>query len=526
MMRTPDPRRAAFAALVIALPLAAAPTISRATPYEFLPVGDPVEQELRILDLFSSDSLKGRLRLPRLDMRPLQYLEIQGIGAPPESPAIPIATSIARIERVLGRERGPLFAPHPRYGSTPRLLDLSAEQSLVQLSAGIEGTGQLTEHDSRFASGSGLHGRVAVGLDRLVGHSHYIVGRIENARQFADPIIPKNDFIVLPEEAYLGYTEELGRWGAQFGRSRWHWGPGEEGSLILSKTSPVLTGLAFRVRVNSVRLDAIALSATLEQAAGEQLAAHRIEWQATDGLRIAVTEAARYQSAGWKPLYLMGAIPYILVQRLEWQSETDSLRPLRNNVLTGCDVSWRVAEGSRVYGELLIDDIHARSGKLPNKLAYQLGWEGAAAVSRTRLYWGGEFTRVTRYVYTSFFGRDHVVQGRSLGFPVSPDSRRMRLRAFWDPAVDWQFGAVVTHSDKGENDLDEPFIRGLPRVDSFDLEGIVETTRELTLSARYWPASGVNVAILGGYQWIENTGHVSGARTRSPSVSLELRLNR
>jgi hypothetical protein len=500
---------------------------SLATPYEYLPVGDPLEQELRILDLFSSDSLSGRIRLPRLGTRPLQLLELQGIGAPPENPALPLAISLARVERALGRDRGPLFGPHPRYGSTPRLLDLSADQSLVQLSAGVEGTGQIDhQQQTRFASGSGIHGRFALGFDRLVAFSHYIVGRIDHARTFADPIVPNNDFIVLPEEAYLGYTEELGRWGAQFGRARWHWGPGEEGSLVLSKTSPVLTGLAFRVRVNPIRLDGIALSATLKQAAGEQLAAHRIEWQALDGLRIGVTEAARYQASGWKPLYLMGAIPYVLVQRLEWQNEPDSLRALRNNVLTACDVAWRLAEGSRVYGEFLVDDIHARSAALPNKLAYQLGWEGAAGVHGTRLYWGGEFTRITRYVYTSFFGREHVLQGKSLGFPVAPDMRRMRLRAYWDPSPDWQFGAVVTHSDKGENDLDEPFLRGDPRVDSFDLEGVIETTREVTTSVRWWPASGVLFTLSGGYHWVKNAEHVRFAKDQGMDAALEVRLSR
>lgn len=515
----------------LSLSIAIAALIARArpglaTPYEYIPVNDPIQQELRILDLYSSDSLAGRIRLPRLNTQPLQLIELQGIGAPPDRPAVAQRVSMARLERYLGRDRGPLFAPHPRYGSTPRVLDLSAEESLVQLSAGVEGAGLASEGHTQFATGSGIHGRFAIGFDRLVAYSHYVVGRIENARAFADPIVPNNDFIVLPEEDYLSYTEELGRWGAQFGRSRWHWGPGEEGSLVLSKTSPVLTGLAFRFHVNAIRLDAIALSATLQQAAGEQLAAHRIEWQATDGLRIGVTEAARYKAPGWKPLYLMGAIPYVLVQRLEWQNEPDSLGALRNNVLTACDATWRLAEGTRVYGELLVDDIHAKSGKNPNKLAYQLGWEGAGDVHGTRLYWGGEFTRITRYVYTSFFGREHAVQGRSLGFPIAPDMRRMRLRAFWDPSPDWQLGATVTQSDKGENDLDEPFRRGDPRVDSFDFEGIVETTRGITGSLRWWPASGVIVTINGGYHDVKNVGHVRFAEDKGYDATLELKLTR
>src|SRR5205823_12956864 len=125
-----------------------------------------------------------------------------------------------------------------------------------------------------------------------------------------------------------------------------------------------------------LRLDAITLSATLEQAAGEQLAAHRIEWQANDRLRIGVTESARYRAPDWRPLYLMGAIPYVLVQRLEWQNEPDSLRALRNNVITAAAVSWRSRDGMKAYGALLVVDSHAESASQPNKIAWQLGRDG------------------------------------------------------------------------------------------------------------------------------------------------------
>ena len=89
-----------------------------------------------------------------------------------------------------------------------------------------------------------------------------------------------------------------------------------------------------RAHLDMLRLDLTSLSATLEQAQGEQLAAHRIEWQPREPLRIGVTEAARYRSTGWQPLYLVGAIPYVLVQRLYLQKEPDSLRAHRNNILT------------------------------------------------------------------------------------------------------------------------------------------------------------------------------------------------
>ena len=508
------------------LALTVASNRAAATPYDNIAVGDPIEDELRILDLFDSGSLDNRIRLPHLDTRPLQSIELQGIGRWPANPDRVREISLARLERVLGRDRSPLFGPHERYGSTPRLFESSIEKTRFEVSVGIEGRAQSQDRVSRLDSGSGFEGRLALGLDRLLAFSHYIVGRFDNARNFADPIVPDNDVIVLTEETFISYTEEQGQWGIQFGRNRWHWGPGQEGSLVLSRTSPPLTGIAFRAHHQALHADGIALNATLEQAAGEQLAAHRIEWQFSDGVRAGVTEAARYKASGWQPLYLVGFIPYVLVQRIEAQSEPDSFTALRNNVVMSFDLAWRVANGTRIYGELLLDDIHARSGKNPNKFGYQFGWEGAGLMSGQRVTWGGEWTRISRYVYTSFFGRQYVVQGRPIGFPTGPDARRIRLRGGWDPGVDWTLFTTATHYDQGENNLREPFVPGSGRVQSSHFEGVVETTRDFEVGLRYWPASGVYVSVSGGYRWIRDAGHQVGNNTSTPLGTLELRVNR
>jgi hypothetical protein len=518
-------RVAAFALPLLAL--IARPRAAGATPYDYIPVGDPIESELRILDLYPSESLNNRLRLPHLGIRPWQAIELQGPGRSPDTLDLVRRISAARIERALGRDRAPFFAPDPELHSTRRLYESRIDRTFFEVSVGAEGRAEREEGDeSRIASGTGLHGRVALGLDRLLAFTHYIAGRIDNARRFADPIVPNHDIILITEDTYIAYADEDGQWGTQFGKTRWHWGPGEEGSLLLSKTSPALTGLSFHARHDALRADGVALSATLESAAGEQLAAHRIEWQLSDGLRVGVTESARYKATGWQPLYLIGIIPYVLVQRLEMQAEPDSLSSHRNNVMTSFDAAWRVAEGTKIYGEFLIDDLHARSGSIPNKFGYQLGWEGAGTVADRRLTWGGEYTRVSRYVYTSFFGRDYVVQGKPLGFPTGPDVRRVRLRTYLDLNLDWSVFARVTHNDKGENDISEPFIPGSGRVEASHFEGIVETTRELELGLRYWPASGVYVAVSGGYRWINNRNHVEGDRHNAGVGAIEVRINR
>jgi hypothetical protein len=216
----------------------------------------------------------------------------------------------------------------------------------------------------------------------------------------------------------------------------------------------------------------------------------------------------------------------VLVQRLEVQAEPESTDAHRNNVLTAFDAGWRIADGSRVYGEILIDDLHAKSAKNPNKFAYQIGWEGSGAIGPTRVTWGGEYTRVTQFVYTSYFGRDHQAEGQPVGFPVAPDSRRLRLRVAWDLDPDWQIRSRVTQSDKGENDLDEPFVPGSPRVSSSQFEGVVERTRDAEVGVRWWPASGVLVDVSGGVAWVDDAGHVRGASRREGRAAIILRLTR
>ena len=504
-------------ALGIAVPaclLLAAP--GGATPFDYLTVGDPLESELRVLDLLDPAPLQGRILLPRLHTRPLQRFELQGTGAPPDLPPL-YAISVARLERALARDALAGFAVRPGAEGTPRLIERQGgNESRLEISAALEGRGDTDEHQSKFAGGSGLHMRVGAGFDRWLVFSHLIVGRVEHARTFADPILIGNDLIAHTEESYLVYTGPSERWGFEIGRGRWHWGPGEESSLAMSRTTPPITGMAVRARMEALRLDAIALSATLRSAEGEQMAAHRLEWQPLLPLRLGLTEMVRYKAASWQPLYLAGVVPYILAQRLTAQDEPDSGSTLRNNILVGMDAAWRIAQGTRVYGELLVDDLHTRSEKFPDKLAWQLGLEGV----------GTEYTRIARFVYTSFFGRAFVAQGQAIGFVTGPDARRVRVRGTWDPGPAWQLKAVAALTDRGESGIDDPFVPGSPSVNPFDFLGTAERTRDFEVGLRWWPASGVDLTIAGGYRWIENQANVPGLDDRTPLGSLELRLTR
>lgn len=515
---------------LLAIPLAMlAASLATAAPGQFLPVGDPIEDELRLLDLYPRGELRDRVLLPHLGTRPLQVFELQGRGAPVSGARPEVALSLARLERVLGRDPTPEFAPSPADAATPRAFRREARDGqMVEASFGIEGTllSRKQDRGSAVLSGSGLHARFAVGFDRWLAYTHQVMGRFADGQRFADPVIANTDVIVLTEETYLSTTAASGRWGVSFGRGRWHWGPGQEGSLVLSRTAAPITALAMRGSLESFRLTGAVLNATLAAAAGEQLAAHRVEWEPVDGLRIGGTEAARYRASGWQWVYAAGIIPYAVAQRLLQQDEPDSSGALRNNLLVGVDVSWRVAPGARVYGELAVDDLHSETSANPDKVAWQVGWEGAGMVRGRRVAWGGEVTRVWRHVYTSFFGRAHEAQSRPLGFPTGPDARRARVRVVVDPSPAWQGMARVTHTERGESGLDDPYVPGTPRPDASTFAGVVEREREIELGARWWPAAGIDLAARGSWRRTESAGHVPGATRDDWTAALEVRLVR
>jgi hypothetical protein len=519
-----------FRRLAAALALVAAGVApAAASPSLYLPVGDPLEAELRVLDLYAPSPAAGRFALPHLDARPLRLAEIMGAGA---FAGVRGARGIAlaRLERALQRDATAAFASDAAPRSTPRLLQRAwPGEQRIEISAGLEGenlwSDAASEDRSRLVDGSGLQLRGTLQVDRWTAYSHVFLGQLHGVTAFSDALVANTDLAASTEDSWLAYGAGT-PWDLRLGRSRWHWGPGEEASLLLSKTSAPLSGMMLHLRLEPLRADAFVFNATTQPGPGEQLAAHRLEWQPRDRLRLGLAEAARYHASGWQGLYVSGVVPYGFVQRLLDQDARDSTGSLRNNVLISFDAAVRIADGSRAYGEIVIDDLHARTASVPNKLGWQLGWDGAGDIRGTRVTWNAEYTRLSRYLYTSYFGRAFAAQDRPLGFSAGPDASRFRVRASWDPNADWQLSAIAARTVKGENDLGEPFVPGAPVPPVFDYEGVHETTRTLESALRWWPASGVDLSLRAGREWRASAGHVAGATRDAWRGALAVRLTR
>jgi hypothetical protein len=92
--------------------------------------------------------------------------------------------------------------------------------------------------------------------------------------------------------------------------------------------------------------------------------------------------------------------------------------------------------------------------------------------------------------------------------------------------MDWELTLAAAHTEKGENDIDEPFVPGSPRVDSVDFEGVVEKTLQIGISSTWQPASGVRIGIATSWRHVSDANHVEGVTTDGMTVALDVRLVR
>jgi hypothetical protein len=341
------------------------------------------------------------------------------------------------------------------------------------------------------------------------------VADVPRGREFADPLVADTDIIIFQDRAYAGLSTRYADF--IFGRDRLAWGPSEPGGtggLLLSTGSRPFTHLRFESTFLDGRVHAIVVNGALSQAEDRFIAFHRLEWQATRALRLAVAEGAAYQADFVEPLYLVGIIPYPLVGRLleRDNDDRDSDALVRNNVVWDVDVSYIPRSGVEIYGELLLDDLGTDTSDTPTRLGYQVGTAFATDFRGYPVTARGEWTRVWRYVYSVFYGADFIHEGTPLGYPHGPDSRVAHLDAAIEVRPGLQLGAIGERIEHGEDGLgvfwnpDDPTQAG---VEASDFGGTVERQWRLLGTLRYRPAPYFELDLQLGGAWVRNANHAA-----------------
>lgn len=187
---------------------------------------------------------------------------------------------------------------------------------------------------------------------------------------------------------------------------------------------------------------------------------HRASGRLGGGVEASVFEAVIFGDRdddnrnGFEPAYL---VPFGLYRVVERELGSP------DNVMIGGDLAWRFADGYRVYGQGVLDELVAETfseDAWTNKWAFVLGLEladpGIPGLGRLRdTDLRVEYARVRPYLYShrdSLTGAVHY--GDVLGHPAGPNASDLNVEARHRPFRDLELWADVSYTVRGRNTPD------------------------------------------------------------------------
>lgn len=495
--------------VAVAASLVAATVPARATynPLEEIPVESRILRDIE--DLAASYGLGGAFHTTRpWDRADLRAFLDEILALAPDAGGDPAVT---RIRRELGPEAGG-WEPLVHVREEDRSLEVSpylradyaedqARHAITRdFRGGLQGSAMLGEHALFFTD-------VYAGTESPGPH-----GNPSDSRRFGliEGVQVNNYF----DRAYVRARGPIGR--VTLGHSWLRWGPGVTGGVGLSDGARAFDYVEFRTCIVR-RLQLEWFVASLDPVAETYLAGHRIEIRPAASLDLAVSELARFDAVANVPLYLLPVVPYTLIEKRLIKSSDlreDSLESkFKNNVMWTADLTWRARPGTRLYGELAVDDISFSSERRPLSIAWQVGAHERWRVRDGALSARGEYSRVYRYTYSVAHQHDFDFAGMPTGYPLGPDVEQTFGQLSWSRGADWTFaleGAVVR---KGAAELGDYYVLGSP-LPPLALSGVVDRDARVAVSLDWSPAAGLGLGGTGGYASVRSLDHVPGRDSR------------
>ncbi len=332
---------------------------------------------------------------------------------------------------------------------------------------------------------------------------------VDGSRNYAEPLIKGTEITTLAGQVYASWS--FAPFHITLGRDRMYWGIGQSGSLLLGDAAPLMSYIEYGAHWH--KLHGEVFTSQLDILHNQYLSGHRIEWLPIPRLRLTFAETARYTSRQPDPLYLIGLMPYQVLQKInnaQGLPDTAVFSQNRNNLMTSVEAAWRPRAGVQLGGSLMVDETHI-DDKIPARYGYQLNVLVTQVDAPHPVSVRAEFTSVGNYVYSVFYGENYEFQGSSLAYPLGPDVRNLTTRVDFDACRDLRLWLAGSYEAKGEGRLGES-VPNIPTVpyNSSSLAGVVQKTLGGDVGARYFLRDNFRLEAELGVRRAKNADHLEG----------------
>lgn len=367
--------------------------------------------------------------------------------------------------------------------------------------------------------------------DRVAIHQNLFAGDVEGGRNWGDALVAHTDFLIFVEDAYIGY--ETTHISARFGRSRSSWGPGAS-NLLIGRSAGPFDHFVYDLRSGPWYWRA--LTGVLQHNEEKNAAAHRLEWSPSPRWSIAISEGAIFQGNPAQPLYVLGIVPYAVIERVQGNDAFSgpAVGRVRNNVIYALDVTHRMRAPVLLWAALLVDDVGTETSDLPSRLGYQAGGEFVPRYAGAEWSFGFEASKVYNYAYSVYYeNSDWSHQERPLGHDEGNDFESLRLRFGYRPSAEWGMDLELEGSRHGEGRVGLPWYPGNdPRSagnatdPAEELSGVIERRSRLQWGLQYDPSAAVSVRTELGLESLENSENREEVDEERATLRLLVRLYR
>ncbi len=323
------------------------------------------------------------------------------------------------------------------------------------------------------------------------------------------------------------------RWGdLTLGKQPLYWGHPTSGALMLSDNAPPMTMIHYQKQ--SRRFIFTYFTAQLndiftqpnndyyKERINRYLSAHRLDFQLTPAVQIALSEMVLYggQSRKLEWYYLNPFSIYFLEQftaALPFTSESSE----DDNLFLDLEFFWKVHPRWNLYLDWFIDDFQYDMVSEPNEISFTVGSEYMMNHGWLHGYWSMEYTRINNWVYGQNKVWNRYLHYHSIiGHYMGPDGHQLQTRFQSVLGRHWMAALAGAWQAKGEGSVYDD--RGSVVPDTQFPSGIVTSRYRMELSLTWRPSLSKQVRTSFGWEHAKNLNHQAGDRDTGLSFQLEL----
>jgi hypothetical protein len=318
----------------------------------------------------------------------------------------------------------------------------------------------------------------------------------------------------------------------QVGRDYMRWGPGYQGSLMLSDNSPAFDMFKYSgtidlnksgesmAKINFTKF--FSLLDTLDEQ-NRYFSGQRLEYKPFDALTLGLSETVIISEDS--SILFYNPIPFIPPYYATWWI-AGMFEPQEVNCNVALDAEINLTQKIKLYGEWMADDFifHPDVNPYPNRTGFLAGVYFADPLGKGNTDFRIEYTHINNYVYFPRHSwQDYLYQGEFIGNPLGPDADQLYLELTHNLSDRLNLSLSYNQERHGEGQVGTP-LPSDPVIANEDifLSGIIEKQQAYQAQLSY--AISPQWEILAGItrENIKNKNNSLGINEKNTYFQIEL----